>query len=249
MKFYKDRVCLNVLAGSIENAIEIDKVAQGYAVVGVLSSNYQTVQDAVKDMSRYSQVLNGRLSIGLGGGNPNQWKMVGDLAEKVQADHVNQVFTGVGYTRAKAQGEGKLINALVSPTGKVGFVKVSTGPVSSLVKEEAVIPVEAAIAMVKDMGGNSLKFFPMNGLKTKEELRAVAAACASEDFILEPTGGIDLNNFEEILTIILNEGVKKVIPHIYTSIIDSNTGDTKIKDVQTLMELTEKVITDTSTLY
>ena len=63
-----------------------------------------------------------------------------------------------------------------------------------------------------------------------------------EDFILEPTGGIDLNNFEEILTVILNAGVKKTIPHVYSSIIDKETGNTRIEDVKKLMEIVKKVV-------
>jgi uncharacterized protein (TIGR03581 family) len=59
---------------------------------------------------------------------------------------------------------------------------------------------------------------------------------------LEPTGGIDLENFEEILQIAVDAGVKKVIPHIYSSIIDGETGDTRPEDVQTLAEMTKKVL-------
>lgn len=35
--FYRDRVCLNVLAGSKENASEIYEAAEGHVLVGVLS--------------------------------------------------------------------------------------------------------------------------------------------------------------------------------------------------------------------
>ncbi|HBX06307.1 MAG TPA: 2-dehydro-3-deoxyphosphooctonate aldolase, partial [Leclercia adecarboxylata] len=45
----------------------------------------------------------------------------------------------------------------------------------------------------------------------------VAEACARHDFWLEPTGGIDLENYEEILQIALDAGVSKIIPHIYSS--------------------------------
>ena len=96
--------------------------------------------------------------------------------------------------------------------------------------------------MVKEMGGNSLKFFPMGGLKVKDELRAVAEACAAQDFILEPTGGIDLGNFEEILRIILDAGVKKIIPHVYSSIIDKATGQTRIEDVKTLLAMVKELV-------
>ncbi|HBQ68180.1 MAG TPA: 2-dehydro-3-deoxyphosphooctonate aldolase, partial [Leclercia adecarboxylata] len=68
-----------------------------------------------------------------------------------------------------------------------------------------------------------------------------AEACARHDFWLEPTGGIDLENYEEILQIALDAGVSKIIPHIYSSIIDKASGDTRPEDVRTLLEMTKKL--------
>ena len=70
----------------------------------------------------------------------------------------------------------------------------------------------------------------------------MAEACARNDFILEPTGGIDLDNFREIMQIILDAGVKKVIPHIYSSIIDKETGNTRNEDVKKLMEIVKELV-------
>ena len=122
------------------------------------------------------------------------------------------------------------------------MVKISTGPLSKDAKEPAIVPVDTAIAMIKEMGGNSVKFFPMGGLKCKDELKAVAEACARNDFILEPTGGIDLDNFREIMEIILGAGVKKVIPHVYSSIIDKETGNTRIEDVKKLLGIVKELV-------
>lgn len=242
VNFYKDRVCLNCLAGSLENAKQIYDAAEKHVLVGVLSGNYPDVSSAVEDMKKYNELLEGNLSVGLGGGNPNQWRAVAEIAKEVKANHFNQVFTAVGYTRANVGNNDSFVNCLVSPTGTVGKVKVSTGPLSSKADIAAVIDVETAILMAKDMGASSLKFFPMGGLKCRDELVAVAKACAKYDFMLEPTGGIDLNNFEEILKIILDCGVKKVIPHVYSSIIDKESGNTKIEDVTTLLNLIKKLV-------
>lgn len=242
INWYKDRVCLNVLAGSLENAKNIYEVAEKHVVVGVLSANYPDVSTAVDDMKKYYDDLDGNLSVGLGGGNPAQWKAVGDIAKEVKANHFNQVFTAVAYTRANINNSESMVNVLVSPTGKPGYVKISTGPKSKDADEPAIVANKTAILMAKDMGGSSLKFFPMHGLQAIEELKVLAKDCAEEDFILEPTGGIDLNNFEEILTVILNAGVKKTIPHVYSSIIDKETGNTRIEDVKKLMEIVKKVV-------
>ena len=242
MNFINDRVCLNVLAGSLENAIEIYEASAKHTVVGVLSSSYKDVESAITDMKLYNEALEGNLSVGLGGGDPKQWKAVMEIAKEVKANHFNQVFTAVGQTRVSVNNEIAHINALVSPSGTVGKVIISTGPTSSTSEKPGVIDIETAILMIKDMGGNSVKFFPMKGLSCKDELIAVAKACAKHDFILEPTGGIDLDNYEEILEIILQAGVKKVIPHVYSSIIEKDSGNTRISDVKELVEITKNVL-------
>lgn len=242
INFYKDRVCINCLGGSIENAKEIYEAAEKHVLVGVLSSKYADVPSAVEDMKKYNEVLEGNLSVGLGGGNPAQWKAVGDIAEYVKANHYNQVFTAVGYTRAKVNNNEAMINCLVSPSNVPGKVIISTGPLSQSAKDPAIVSNETAIAMIRDMGGSSIKFFPMHGLAHKEELKALAESCAKNDFILEPTGGIDLKNFREILEIILSAGVKKTIPHVYSSIIDKETGLTKPADVKKLFEIIKELV-------
>ena len=92
------------------------------------------------------------------------------------------------------------------------------------------------------MGGSSIKYFPMKGLAHIEEYKEVAKKCAELDFALEPTGGIDLENFEEIVQIAVDAGVKKIIPHVYSSIIDSETGDTRPEDVTVLFETVKKIL-------
>lgn len=241
INYYKGRICLNVLAGSLENAKEIYAAAEKHVEVGVLSASYPDVPSAVKDMEKYMDVLEGNLSVGLGGGNPAQWKAVADIAKEIKANHFNQVFSAVGYTRANVGNEESHINALVSPTGTPGMVKISTGPLSKDA-EPAIIPVASAIAMIKEMGGNSIKFFPMGGLGCREELAAVAKACAGHHFVLEPTGGIDMGNFREILEIALDAGVEKIIPHVYSSIIEKESGNTKTECVEELLGIVKELV-------
>jgi len=239
--FYRDRVCLNVLAGSKDNARDIYAAAEGHVLVGVLSKNYADVTSAVADMKEYAALIENALSVGLGAGDPRQSLMVSQISAQVQPQHVNQVFTGVGTSRALLGQNDSVVNGLISPTGKAGFVKINTGPLSSKASD-AIVPVETAIALLRDMGGSSVKYFPMGGLKTRDEFAAVARACAEQDFWLEPTGGIDLENFEAIMEIALAAGVTKIIPHIYSSIIDSATGNTRPEDVKTLLASVKKLV-------
>lgn len=184
-------------------------------------------------MKRYMAATDNALSVGLGAGDPNQSAMVARLSEVLQPQHVNQVFTGVGASRALLGQNDTIINGLVSPTGTVGMVNLAKGPLSSQAPA-GIVPIETAIALLKDMGGSSIKFFNMKGLTHLEEYKAVAKACAENGFYLEPTGGIDLENFQEIVQIAVDAGVKKIIPHVYSSIIDKTTGDTNVEDVKTL---------------
>ncbi|MEJ8321833.1 KDGP aldolase family protein [Kosakonia sacchari] len=239
--FYRDRVCLNVLAGSKENASAIYEAAEGHVLVGVLSKNYPDVASAVADMRDYAARIDNALSVGLGAGDPNQSAMVSAISREVQPQHVNQVFTGVATSRALLGQNDTVVNGLVSPTGTPGRVKISTGPLSSQVPD-GIVPVETAIALLKDMGGSSIKYFPMGGLECRDEFIAVAQACARHDFWLEPTGGIDLDNFSEILQIALDAGVRRVIPHIYSSIIDKASGDTRPADVRQLLDMTKTLV-------
>ncbi len=238
--FYRERVCLNVLAGSKENAREIWQAAEGHVLVGVLSKNYASVASAIADMQEYAALIDNALSVGLGAGDPNQSAMVSAIAAAIQPQHVNQVFTGVATSRALLGQQQTVVNGLISPTGTPGRVKISTGPLSSQAPD-GIVPIETAIALLKDMGGSSVKYFPMGRLQSIEEFKAVARACAQQDFWLEPTGGIDLHNYETILTIALDAGVSKIIPHIYSSIIDKETGYTRPQDVSKLLMMTKKL--------
>ncbi|WP_440323073.1 KDGP aldolase [Laedolimicola sp.] len=53
---------------------------------------------------------------------------------------------------------------------------------------------------------------------------------------------MDLDNFREIMEIVLNAGVEKVIPHVYSSIIDKATGNTRIEDVKKLLAIVKELV-------
>ncbi|MGO4546722.1 KDGP aldolase [Paenibacillus sp. 2TAB23] len=234
-RLYKNRAALNVLTGSLENTKQVFTAAEGYVVVGILSKSYSTVEAAVEAMREHGSHVEDAVSIGLGAGDNRQAAVVAEIVREYEGAHINQIFPAVGATRANLKERAGWINALVSPCGKAGYVNISTGVHSAQLEQKAIVPVEAAIALVRDMGGNALKYYPMQGLRYEEEYRAVAAACAVAGFALEPTGGIDMDNFSDILEIALKAGVPQVIPHVYTSIIDSATGETRPEQVRQLL--------------
>lgn len=239
INFYKNRVCLNCLCNSEENGQEILEAMDGYVILGLLSNQYTTIDSAIEDMRKYQKLLNNNISVGLGSGDPNQWKMVVDISRAIVPKHINQIFPLGGYTRC-AVGEHPFINSMVSPCGQNGYVKISTGPLSSK-SLPGIVPVKTAIALAKEQGANSLKYFPMDGLSTLEEFKAVAIACAEENFALEPTGGINLENIEMILRIAAGAGVEKIIPHIYSSIVDKKSGATSVDAVKKIYDIMKKI--------
>lgn len=241
-RLYKGRAALNVLAGSVDNAKEVFEAAEGHVLVGVLSKAYPTALEAVAAMQEYGRAIDEAVSIGLGAGDNRQAAVVAEIAKHYPGSHINQVFPAVGATRANLGERDSWINSLVSPSGRPGYVNISTGPASAAAGESAIVPVRAAIALVRDMGGNALKYFPMKGLSLEDEYRAVAEACGAEGFALEPTGGIDLDNFGPIVRIALEAGVPQVIPHVYSSIVDSASGMTRPDDVRRLLDTMKRLV-------
>src|SRR5699024_2301566 len=150
-------------------------------------------------------------------------------------------FPAVGLTRGGNKHPNTYINSLVKPSGTLGTVNIATGVVSST-GPGINVQIKSAITLIKEMAGNVVKFFPMKGLETKAEYKAVAQACAEEESILHATGRIHLDNFEEIISIALQAGVKQIIPHVYSSIIDKDSGKTRVRDVDKLYHMMKKAV-------
>lgn len=104
---------------------------------------------------------------------------------------------------------------------------ISTG-VSSSQGTPARVSCEAAVRMMQDMGAHAAKFFPMGGEKSLPELYALATTAARHGMtLIEPTGGISLDNFGIILQTCLEAGVPRVMPHVLQLDYRSATGNTR----------------------
>lgn len=230
LDFYKGKVMINLLARDLDNAVEVAEALDGHVLVGVLTKNYPTVEACVADVKAYMKKLT-NVSVGLGAGDPKQWKMVAEVAAQTDPGHANEVYTGAMYCQGALDAAGcthTLVNCLMSPTGIPGKVKISTGPVSSQ-GADLIVDVDTAMAMMKDVGLSSIKFYDIHGTAHLEELKAVAAAAVKAGIpVMEPTGGLSPDNVKEVVKICLDAGCERVIPHIYTSIIDKATGLTKV---------------------
>ncbi|HBR1414515.1 TPA: 2-dehydro-3-deoxy-phosphogluconate aldolase [Klebsiella pneumoniae] len=244
VNFYRQRVAINVLAKDIDNAKEIYDAAEGCAAIGVLSAQFSSVEEGVEEVKRWMTEVPS-ISVGLGAGDPAQYYKAAMIAARVHPAHVNQTFTGSGFAAgalAATGGKDTYINALVSPTGTPGEVLISTG-VSSSQGTPARVSCDAAVRMIQDMGAHAVKFFPMDGEKSLHEL-SVLASCAVRNgmTLFEPTGGIDLDNFGIILQTCLEAGVPRVMPHLYSSVIDPQTGNTRPEDIRRLMVIIKSLV-------
>lgn len=244
INFYKGKVAINVLAKDIENAKEIVETIDGHVAIGVLSKQFKTAEEGIVEVNKWLREIP-TVSVGLGSGDPMQWKKAAKIAAATDPGHVNEVFTGAPVAAGMLianNAKNTMVNSLISPTGIVGKVKISTGPLSQDGKD-AIVDVETAVLMLKDMGVHAAKFFPMGGLKSINELKALADACAKYDMpSIEPTGGITVDNFREILKVCLDSGVNRVMPHVYNSIIDKETEKTKAEDVKKLYEIIKELV-------
>ena len=220
-------VKLNVLAKDLANAKAITEATRGNVFVGVMVKNYPTLEEAIQTVRDYKEA-GVPVSVGLGAGDPNQWKKVVEVSVQTKPPHINQVFPAVGYTIGAMEqvgGQGCLVNALISPTGTPGKVSVLTGPKSQDFKEN--ISCEAAIALLNDIGVQSVKFYPIEGDKRLDELSAVVkAAVAGGITMIEPTGGIDAQSVRPVVETCLAAGAEIIVPHIYTAFVDKETGAT-----------------------
>lgn len=239
------RFLFNVLAKNADNAKEIWEAAEGYAVMGIVLKDYSSMEAAYEAASDIKKIA-GMVSVGLGGGDPSQWRRVVEVALRLDPGHVNQVFPATGYTIGALQArgfEGNVVNALVGPSGTPGQVVLSTGPLSEKAPQKATVMCDVAFRMIKEIGGVAVKAFPIEGDKRLGELAAIAKATKEAGLpILEPTGGITLGNVERLLRACIEEGPEMVIPHVHSSIIDKETGRTDPGKVAELVKIGKRVL-------
>jgi 2-dehydro-3-deoxy-phosphogluconate aldolase len=228
---------LNVLAKNTDNAGQIVKVTDGRVYIGVMVKNYATTQEATEAV-RELQQAHIPVSVGLGAGDPKMWSRVAEVAVQTGPEHVNQIFPAVGYTLGalRASGSpGTIVNALVTPSGTPGRVFITTGPKSRQYQES--ISCDAAAAMLAEIQVHSVKLYPISGVERLDEVAEMVKAAVRQGItVFEPTGGIDTRSIRRIVEVCVDHGAETIIPHIYTSIIDPQTGLTRIDAIEELME-------------
>ncbi|MEG0450796.1 MAG: KDGP aldolase [Lysinibacillus sp.] len=235
---FNHQVVFNVLAKDLNNAQELVEIAGNRVLVGVMVKDFPTEDAAISQINQFKE-NSIPVSVGLGAGDPAMWKKVATVSVETLPNHINQVFPASGYTLGKMEQSTDavpVINALIEPTGIPGKVYIATGPASSAYREP--VTCELAAVMMAELGIPSVKFYPIEGDKRLEELAAMTKAASEAGIkIIEPTGGITLDNVHQVVQTCLENGAEFVIPHLYTSIIDRDTGKTKPSALKQLVEM------------
>lgn len=233
----KPNVKLNVLAKNLENAQKVLEAAEGQAYIGVMVKHFPTKEAAIDTVLEF-QNAKIAVSVGMGGGDPAVWNTVLDVSVATRPAHANQIFPAAGYTLGALRSAGSqhtLVNGMITPSGEAGKVLIGSGPTSRKFKD--VVSCEAAAAMLAEVGVQSIKFYPIGGTKHLDEVAAMVRAAAEYGIeMFEPTGGIDTDTIGEVVKVCANHGAKLIVPHIYTSIIDQESGLTRIEDIEALIK-------------
>jgi 2-dehydro-3-deoxy-phosphogluconate aldolase len=232
------RVVFNVLAKNIENARQLYEEANDRILIGLMVKDFPSDEAAIETALSYkSEGI--PISVGLGAGDPTVWKEVVNVSTKSIPNHINQVFPAAAYTLGAIQqleANETIVNALIEPSGIAGEVYITTGPKSKKFREK--VSCELAATMLAEIGIHSVKFYPIDGDKRLDEVAAMVRAAASSGVkIFEPTGGIDLTNVHSVVQTCLDNGAELVIPHLYTSLIDKQTGITQVEKVKELINI------------
>nr|WP_043932416.1 KDGP aldolase [Bacillus sp. EB01] len=220
----------NFLAKDKENAEEIIKAGEGYVVPGIVASDFEKTEDGIAKVGELKEVAE-VVSIGLGdNGNPANWDRVLAIAAGSNPGHINQPFDKSSYSKGylKALGQDQAVNGLVSPSGKVGKVKLATG---------LEVTVEDLLELALAMGIDSIKFMPLKGLQHLDELVYLCREAAKKGIAsIEPAGGISAENIQGIVDAVRDTGISVFMPHIFGSTIDKETGKTIPEEVAKIVE-------------
>jgi len=218
-------VRLNLLAKDRKNALDIVEATEGQVYIGIMVKNFKSIDEAVEQILEFQQAKI-PVSVGLGAGDPMQWKRVVEAAVRTKPAHVNQVFPAAGYTLAALKGVGSdhtIVNALIRPASGPGQVSICTGPESQ--KFQDVISCDAAAAMLREIGVHSVKFYPIEGQSRLDEVAEMVKDAVRQGItIFEPTGGIDIHSVHRVVEVCAENGAKMIIPHIYSAFVDKVTG-------------------------
>lgn len=233
------RFWLNLQTSDVSVASVLSKRFAGRIVVGVPARDFPRLQDGIAliEALHHNGVL---VSAGLGDGAATEWSRALDLGLATRPFHLNQVFPAAALSQRVLGDAGALtvVNALVTPVSRPGFVAIGTGPRSSG-QPGGEVPTDVALDMLVEVGVTSVKLFPLGGVRHLGSLADVAAAAAARDMMVEPTGGLTVHNLPAVLQTCVRAGAPRVMPHLYSS-LKSSTGALDLDLVDAAMAVLDR---------
>ncbi len=236
------KVIINIQCADIEECLEAKRRFGDIFLTGITAKAFPDIEEGIACIKKLEEA-GIRVSAGLGDGESGQWERALKLALETNCEHLNQIFPAAALSQAliRKRGNRSIVNALIRPTGRVGYVSIGTGPISE--REDSAVLLRAVAAMLHETHVNSLKFFPIKGTAHLEELAEVARIAAEFGMMIEPTGGITPDNVEIVVRTCLEAGAVHVMPHLYGSLKDESGGldfdkmDRAVEAVQRALEL------------
>lgn len=227
---FAGQLLVNVLAKDEQNAKEIFEAGEGYIVPGIAAADFPQIDDAIETVLSLKKAVPA-VSIGLGGGGSfAEWKNVLDIAVKAKPAHINQPFEKAPYAKGylAAKGVEVVINALVSPTGQIGKIRLATG---------AIVRVEEILDIAKALGILSIKVMPVGGLDHLDELIYIAKEAAKRGIRgIEPAGGIKIDHLPKMFQEIQKTNIELFMPHIFGDVLQSKGQSDPLK-IRRMMQL------------
>jgi 2-dehydro-3-deoxy-phosphogluconate aldolase len=226
MRKWRNTTLFNFLAADIEDVQTIVKLTNGYVVPGIVVSNFTNTEEAILKVKEL-QTVTDVISIGLGdNGNVGNFSKVLSVAKHCNNIHINQPIETAGF--AKALHPSVYVNALVRPSGKIGYVKAIG---NELYKIEDVVDI------CLESNISSIKFMSIEGEKYLDECAFVSEVAAKKGIYgIEPAGGIHSGNIMNITDTILATGISFFMPHIFGSVLDKHTGKIIPAEVEKLLQ-------------
>lgn len=230
---FEERLLVNVLAEDEKNAAAVLEAGDGYVVPGIAAADFPEIDGAVERVLSLKKAAPA-VSVGLGGGGSfREWERVLKIAERARPEHINQPFEKAPFVQGYLAAEGihPVINALVSPAGEIGKVRLATG---MEMEAERFLDLAAALGIV------SVKVMPVNGLAHLEELVFIAEAAAKRGIRgIEPAGGIKSEHLPVLYQVLKKTKIELIMPHIFGDVL-AGKGRSDPAKVENLFRLLKR---------
>jgi len=236
------KVLLLVPARDAGNAAEVMSTLDGAGLVALIAKTFADARVLAEEVRKAKQRV-GLVSIALGDADNTQSDKVIAAALESRPAHINLPYLRACYAKGTFDGlqgdRGMVVNALVTSTAEPNLVSLSTETAPDADETHDIrIRTRDAALILKELHFETIKTqFGPNGLDLGWPQSAAKAACEAGLDLIEPSSKITFENIADVVRACLKGGVSYVMPHIFTALIDKETGATRPEAVADLVAL------------